>query len=124
MTDTTTALPTLTMATNDLANIVSAGYTPTPGYDTISDPAARAYRLAVQQAHYMIGAVLAPPADIATADPTAQTVILFPDYYLHGPGQTFARATLCDHGYRLTDTCPGCDHDQDTRQGVFSTPAR
>jgi hypothetical protein len=117
-----TTTPTTTTAAQDVYDaIMAAGYTPTPGCNTFTDPAAKAFRTALRTADYDIAATLAPPADILATTPTAQTVILFPDYYINGPGRAVASTTLCDHGCHLTDSCPGCDHDQDNRLGVFAT---
>lgn len=38
----------------------------------------------------------------------------YPDYFIIGAGRDIASHTLCDHGYYLTDSCPGCDADDDT----------
>ncbi|MUL39613.1 hypothetical protein FZ103_00190 [Streptomonospora sp. PA3] len=48
------------------------------------------------------------PADIA-ADP---------EYWIAGPGRVLAEATPCGHpgGYRLTDSCPACDADEETHR--------
>jgi hypothetical protein len=35
----------------------------------------------------------------------------FPVYFMWGPGRDRAASTLCDHGYTLVDSCPGCDAD-------------
>ncbi len=39
---------------------------------------------------------------------TAADVRRYPAYYISGPGRPAAEATQCEHGYRLTDSCPCC----------------
>lgn len=39
---------------------------------------------------------------------TARDVKSYPWYYLAGPGRPAAEASDCEHGYRLTDSCPCC----------------
>lgn len=118
-----TAPLTTTNATADATAardaILAAGYTPTTN-NPWTDPAAKAFRAAVRDANYAIAATLAPPANILAKTPTAATVKAYPDYYIVGPGRKVADATLCSHGYRLTDSCPGCDYDQDYGIGPFA----
>lgn len=40
--------------------------------------------------------------------PTAEDVAADPEYWLAGPGREVARQTDCEHGYRLTSSCPNC----------------
>ncbi|WP_431889411.1 hypothetical protein [Nocardiopsis alba] len=37
----------------------------------------------------------------------------YPAYYILGPGRERAEATRCPHDYCLTDSCPGCDADDE-----------
>lgn len=55
-----------------------------------------------------------PPADVLARPITAADVKAYPDYFIIGAGRDIASHTLCDHGYYLTDSCPGCDADDDT----------
>lgn len=115
-----TAPLTTAAATAARDAILATGYTPTPGYNGWTDPAAKAFRAALRAADYAIAATLAPSADVLAKAPTAATVKAYPDYYIVGPGRKIADATLCSHGYRLTDSCPGCDYDQDYGIGPFA----
>lgn len=49
-----------------------------------------------------------------TLAPTVADVRRDPQYWIAGPGHALAEATDCPHGYRLTDSCPGCDSEDDT----------
>jgi hypothetical protein len=42
----------------------------------------------------------------------------FPEYYIAGPGRERASETNCRHDYRLTDSCPGCDLDQELEETI------
>lgn len=48
-------------------------------------------------------------ADELNPHPTVADVARNPRYWIAGPGRDRSRAAKCDHGYRLTDSCPGCD---------------
>lgn len=39
--------------------------------------------------------------------------------YLYGPAHRILRATQCRHKYYLTDSCPGCDADEENRTGPW-----
>jgi hypothetical protein len=43
------------------------------------------------------------PGEVTYADVKA-----YPHYYISGEGREAADASLCEHDYRLTSTCPGC----------------
>jgi hypothetical protein len=58
-------------------------------------------------------AIPMPPADILAAPLTPAIVRDYPHYYISGRGRPLADRTDCPHRYRLTDSCPGCDHDFD-----------
>jgi hypothetical protein len=46
--------------------------------------------------------------------PTVADVKADPEYWVAGPGYEAASCTLCPHRYNLTDSCPGCDRDEET----------
>lgn len=58
-------------------------------------------------------AIERPPADVLDRAPTKQDVRDWPDFYISGPGRAVASRTACPHDYRVTDSCPGCDYDQE-----------
>lgn len=60
---------------------------------------------------YTWGAV--PPLEVLTRVPSRDAVREFPDFYLAGPGRALAEVVPCLHLYNLTDSCPGCDHDEE-----------
>ena len=39
-----------------------------------------------------------------------------PQYWITGPGRDAAHDTDCEHGYRLTDSCPACDAEETADQ--------
>ncbi|MCX4792554.1 hypothetical protein OG369_43035 [Streptomyces sp. NBC_01221] len=39
---------------------------------------------------------------------TPSDVRRYPAYYIAGDGRAAAEASSCDHGYRVTDSCPCC----------------
>jgi len=39
---------------------------------------------------------------------TAADVARYPEYFINGPGREAAHGARCEHGYRLTDSCPCC----------------
>ena len=49
-----------------------------------------------------------PPRATLLAPPTKDTVRRYPAYYISGPGRLLAEQVLCEHDYRLTDSCPCC----------------
>jgi hypothetical protein len=53
------------------------------------------------------------PDAAAQAHPTHADVKAHPAYFISGPGRDIASSTQCAHGYYLTDSCPGCDYDDD-----------
>lgn len=58
---------------------------------------------------------LVPPDEVLARKLTADDVRQWPYYFVDGPGREIASKTDCGHGYRLTDSCPGCDAEQETR---------
>jgi len=50
-----------------------------------------------------------PPANVLIRTSTRADVHAFPDYFILGAGRDLAANTDCEHGYRLTDSCPHCD---------------
>lgn len=55
-----------------------------------------------------------PPDDVLAKDAlTVADVRRWPDFFITGPGRRVAAATLCPHAYYLTDSCPGCDADEE-----------
>ncbi|MFI6215658.1 hypothetical protein ACIBCD_27010 [Nocardia brasiliensis] len=55
-----------------------------------------------------------PPADVLAKDaPSIADVKAWPDFFISGPGRAVASRTHCPHDYYLTDSCPGCDADED-----------
>lgn len=40
--------------------------------------------------------------------------------YLYGPGYSILSATKCRHEYYLTDSCPGCDADEENHTGPWT----
>lgn len=40
-------------------------------------------------------------------------------HYLYGPAYSILSATRCRHEYYLTDSCPGCDADEENRTGPW-----
>lgn len=55
-----------------------------------------------------------PPAEVLAQDaPTLADVHRWPHFFISGPGRAVASQTPCPHDYRLTDSCPGCDADQE-----------
>lgn len=48
-------------------------------------------------------------ADELNPRPTVADVARNPSYWIAGLGHARAWKAKCDHGYRLTDSCPGCD---------------
>lgn len=62
-------------------------------------------------------AIPRPPAEVlAKAALTKADVRAWPDFFISGPGRAVASRTLCPHEYYLTDSCPGCDADQEAGQ--------
>lgn len=55
--------------------------------------------------------MVTPPEDVLNRPPARADVAAFPVYFILGPGAEAAASTECDHGYYLTDSCPGCDYD-------------
>ncbi|ASR36600.1 hypothetical protein BAY61_18125 [Prauserella marina] len=55
----------------------------------------------------------APPGDVLARAITRDDVRRYPTYFIWGPGRDIASRTDCGHGYYLTDSCPGCDADED-----------
>lgn len=55
-----------------------------------------------------------PPANVLARRITPSDVAAYPAYFLYGPGLVLAETTDCPHGYRLTDSCPGCGSDEDS----------
>lgn len=49
-----------------------------------------------------------PPVDVLALPLTAAIVGAYPRYYIAGPGRQLAEVTDCEHGYRLTSSCPCC----------------
>ena len=49
--------------------------------------------------------------------PTRDDVRADPAYWIAGAGYYAARRAECAHGYRLTDSCPGCDAEDDQPRG-------
>lgn len=43
--------------------------------------------------------------------PTREDVMLYPDFWLAGPGSVTASQVRCAHDYNLTDSCPNCAAD-------------
>jgi len=60
-----------------------------------------------------------PPADVLAKPLTHQVVAEYPDWFLSGPGREQAERTQCAHGYNLTDSCPGCDADDEAAGHPF-----
>lgn len=57
---------------------------------------------------------------------TPELIRQYPEYYIAGPGREQASQTNCRHLYFLTDSCPGCDADQEREELIESnqyTPA-
>ena len=61
----------------------------------------------------LVAAGPVPPPEILDRPITPDDVRAFPEYFILGPGRERASATLCDHGYTLVDSCPGCDATAD-----------
>ncbi|WP_218007368.1 hypothetical protein, partial [Nocardia otitidiscaviarum] len=56
-----------------------------------------------------------PPGDVLAKEaPTVADVRDWPEFFISGPGRAVASATPCQHDYRLTDSCPGCDAEADS----------
>ncbi|MER5388351.1 hypothetical protein [Saccharopolyspora sp. NPDC002686] len=56
----------------------------------------------------------APPADILARPLTPADIRKYPAYFISTTnGSQLAQQYDCPHGYRLTDSCPGCDADFD-----------
>lgn len=53
------------------------------------------------------------PDERAGLTPTLQDVKDDSAYWIAGPGNERASRTRCPHDYNLTDSCPGCDADED-----------
>ena len=68
---------------------------------------------AIRAANWERGANDPPPAEVLTRPLTPSDVRNWPHYFIGGPGTDLAHGTACPHGYRLTDSCPGCDADQE-----------
>lgn len=72
---------------------------------------------AVAQVHALFARHLTiprPPAELLAKDaPTVADVKAWPDFFISGPGRRVASATPCPHDYQLTDSCPGCDYDEE-----------
>jgi hypothetical protein len=54
-----------------------------------------------------------PPLELLGRVPDNWTVKSYPDFYIVGPGRALAELVPCAHLYNLTDSCPGCDHDEE-----------
>lgn len=59
-----------------------------------------------------------PPVEIFQRGLTRLDAKRYPDY-LYGPGYTILCKTECRHHYHLTDSCPGCDADEEGRTGPW-----
>lgn len=60
------------------------------------------------------------PDDRAELVPTVQDVRDDSWYWIAGPGADRASRTLCPHDYALTDSCPGCDADENAAAAARS----
>lgn len=58
-------------------------------------------------------AIPAPPAEVLARPLTPADIQAYPEYFINGRGRSIASTTLCAHDYYLTDSCPGCDADQE-----------
>ncbi len=51
---------------------------------------------------------------LAKGEPlTAVDVAADPEFWIAGAGREIASRTDCGHGYNLTDSCPGCDAEEE-----------
>jgi hypothetical protein len=50
--------------------------------------------------------------------PTPLMVAMYPDFWVAGPGHEVASRVQCGHEYNLTDSCPGCDAEFGSLEGV------
>lgn len=66
---------------------------------------------------YAWGAVPPKVGDL-TELPTRASVKAWPEWFISGPGGHVAEAMPCPHQYYLTDSCPGCDADEDDASEV------
>lgn len=63
-------------------------------------------------------AIPRPPAELLAKDaPTVADVAAWEEFFITGPGRRVASATECPHAYYLTDSCPGCDYDEEQARG-------
>ncbi|MGW4114793.1 hypothetical protein ACWEFJ_28295 [Actinosynnema sp. NPDC004786] len=63
--------------------------------------------------------------EVDAPPPTIADVRRFPEFWVSGAGHAIASRTHCPHGYYLTDSCPGCDADQDqAAAGLPDCPGR
>jgi hypothetical protein len=58
----------------------------------------------------------APPAEVLARPIVKDDIRAYPDYFISGRGRRLASVTLCPHDYYLTDSCPGCDADQEAAE--------
>ena len=68
---------------------------------------------AIRAANWERGADNPRPSEVLTRPLTPADVRNWPDYFIGGHGTDAAHSTRCPHAYRLTDSCPGCDADQE-----------
>jgi hypothetical protein len=57
-----------------------------------------------------------PPDEVLNRAPTVADVRRWPEHYISGPGRAVASKTHCPHRYYLTDSCPGCDADEEAER--------
>ncbi|WP_188187554.1 hypothetical protein [Nonomuraea sp. SYSU D8015] len=53
-----------------------------------------------------------PPVAVLDGPLTREILRAWSKWFF-GPAYHVTRATQCDHGYRLSDSCPGCDADEE-----------
>jgi hypothetical protein len=59
-----------------------------------------------------------PDDERGQGQPTYADVKRDPRYWIAGPGRSVAEQTNCSHGYRLTDSCPMCDADDEAARAA------
>lgn len=64
---------------------------------------------------YALHLTIRRPSDdvLAKDEPDVDDVRANPRFFVYGPGRRVTAMTRCPHDYYLTDSCPGCDADQE-----------
>ncbi len=96
---------------------ILAGRTRVAAHCTTCDVPLSAWTIEEVQANFARHqAIPAPPAEILDRPITKSDTRAYSDYFISGRGRAVASTTMCPHMYYLTDSCPGCDADQEAAE--------